>query len=109
MLRSGPMDRRGRAGRHQPSARRHVERVARLRRAGKACVAGGASAGCYNENLPFGAARLVRESLVARAPGNSTQHRAPGLAGVAQLVRARGSYPRSPGFKSLHRHQRRVG
>src|SRR5256885_6484560 len=25
-------------------------------------------------------------------------------AGVAQLVRARGSYPRSPGFKSLHRH-----
>ena len=28
-----------------------------------------------------------------------------GLAGVAQLVRARGSYPRSPGFKSLHRHQ----
>ncbi len=26
-------------------------------------------------------------------------------AGVAQLVRARGSYPRSPGFKSLHRHQ----
>ena len=27
------------------------------------------------------------------------------FAGVAQLVRARGSYPRSPGFKSLHRHQ----
>src|SRR6266851_1518870 len=26
-------------------------------------------------------------------------------AGVAQLVRARGSYPRCPGFKSLHRHQ----
>ena len=26
------------------------------------------------------------------------------LAGVAQLVRARGSYPRCPGFKSLHRH-----
>ena len=26
------------------------------------------------------------------------------FAGVAQLVRARGSYPRSPGFKSLHRH-----
>ena len=25
-------------------------------------------------------------------------------AGVAQLVRARGSYPRCPGFKSLHRH-----
>jgi hypothetical protein len=25
-------------------------------------------------------------------------------AGVAQLVRARGSYPRRPGFKSLHRH-----
>jgi tRNA(Ile)-lysidine synthase len=24
--------------------------------------------------------------------------------GVAQLVRARGSYPRSPGFESLHRH-----
>jgi hypothetical protein len=24
--------------------------------------------------------------------------------GVAQLVRARGSYPRCPGFKSLHRH-----
>ena len=33
--------------------------------------------------------------------------------GVAQLVRARGSYPRCPGFKSLHRHQlpgwRRIG
>ena len=28
----------------------------------------------------------------------------PGPGGVAQLVRARGSYPRSPGFKSLHRH-----
>ena len=26
------------------------------------------------------------------------------FAGVAQLVRARGSYPRCPGFKSLHRH-----
>ncbi len=26
------------------------------------------------------------------------------FAGVAQLVRARGSYPRRPGFKSLHRH-----
>ena len=25
--------------------------------------------------------------------------------GVAQLVRARGSYPRRPGFESLHRHQ----
>jgi hypothetical protein len=24
--------------------------------------------------------------------------------GVAQLVRARGSYPRRPGFESLHRH-----
>ena len=24
--------------------------------------------------------------------------------GVAQLVRACGSYPQSPGFKSLHRH-----
>ncbi len=24
--------------------------------------------------------------------------------GVAQLVRARGSYPRRPGFDSLHRH-----
>ena len=28
----------------------------------------------------------------------------PDLGGVAQLVRARGSYPRSPGFESLHRH-----
>ena len=28
-------------------------------------------------------------------------------AGVAQLVRARGSYPRCPGFKSLHRHHLR--
>src|SRR4030066_893206 len=26
--------------------------------------------------------------------------------GVAQLVRACGSYPQCPGFKSLHRHQR---
>ena len=30
-------------------------------------------------------------------------------AGVAQLVRARGSYPRRPGFKSLHRHHLRPG
>ena len=28
----------------------------------------------------------------------------PNPGGVAQLVRARGSYPRCPGFKSLHRH-----
>ena len=28
-----------------------------------------------------------------------------GSAGVAQLVRACGSYPQCPGFKSLHRHQ----
>src|SRR5690349_4150458 len=29
----------------------------------------------------------------------------PPFGGVAQLVRARGSYPLGPGFKSLHRHQ----
>ena len=28
-----------------------------------------------------------------------------GFGGVAQLVRACGSYPQSPGFESLHRHQ----
>jgi hypothetical protein len=27
------------------------------------------------------------------------------LGGVAQSVRACGSYPQCPGFKSLHRHQ----
>ena len=32
------------------------------------------------------------------------QCKIPCFAGVAQLVRARGSYPRCPGFKSLHRH-----
>lgn len=31
------------------------------------------------------------------------------IGGVAQLVRARGSYPRSPGFEALHRHSHQKG
>jgi predicted Zn finger-like uncharacterized protein len=40
------------------------------------------------------------------AQANRQQVARPGASGdVAQLVRACGSYPQSPGFKSLHRHQ----
>ena len=47
--------------------------------------------------MPLLAAALVE--------GRESRGKITAYAGVAQLVRARGSYPRSPGFKSLHRHQ----
>ena len=45
-----------------------------------------------------------RASSQAPSPWRPAPARMKRYAGVAQMVRARGSYPRSPGFKSLHRH-----
>lgn len=76
------------------------------RRGSGRCI-GGAGAGepepaapVTREGVPGGRAagpvHRVRPDPDTMAPAS--------YAGVAQLVRARGSYPRSPGFKSLHRH-----
>jgi hypothetical protein len=46
------------------------------------------------ESSPINVLTINRDSVKFRGSG-----------GVAQSVRACGSYPQCPGFKSLHRHQ----
>ena len=48
---------------------------------------------------------MTSEAFAGRCPAGAPEVLSEVAAGVAQLVRACGSYPQGPGFKSLHRHQ----